>query len=242
MDALRRFHNRIKERALEEAMLGRDPSTTSLLDLACGPGTDMFKWDRLGIKDAMGLDASESAIMEARKRNKSCKSLYRFVIADVCNRLERYARQDRWDIITCNFAMHYLMQDATAFGLFLDAVVAALKPGGVFIGTVLNGDRVENLTRAAGSYKNSLCAIRTNDGAVEFELIGKTYYFEGGASLELLVRPEDVITPALSRGLRLKRWCNFPQYIMEPKEYGPDESVISNLYDTFAFQKTRQLY
>ncbi|GAQ91110.1 mRNA capping enzyme family protein [Klebsormidium nitens] len=186
MERLRRYHNMVKTKALSEALQGRDAPNTSLLDLACGPGSDLHKWHRLGIHDAMGLDASEEAILEARKRNKTCKTAYRFVIADVCNRLERYARQERWDVITCNFAIHYLMEDPEKFANLLSAVSGALKPGGYFIGTVQNGDRVDQLMGNSSSYRNNILSVRRAGDIVEFDMHG-TYYFENGASREMLV-------------------------------------------------------
>jgi ubiquinone/menaquinone biosynthesis C-methylase UbiE len=109
MQSLRQYHNRVKERMLEEAVRSvKDPAPLTLLDLACGPGGDMLKWKRLGLKDALALDASEDAIAEARRRYEGLDGVsYCFVIANVCDRLHgmrgpRGGRSSRatWPYIT----------------------------------------------------------------------------------------------------------------------------------------------
>jgi hypothetical protein len=56
----------------------------------------MHKCKRLGIRDVLALDIFEKAIAEASMRYAGLDGdggvSYRFVIADVCNRLHRYAR------------------------------------------------------------------------------------------------------------------------------------------------------
>ena len=177
MEALRKYHNAIKSRCLEEAIRRTPDNEPSLLDLACGPGSDQLKWRKFGIKDVLALDSSEDAIIEARKRCVNIGGeLYRFVIADCLNRLERYARQSRWSIITSNFALHYMMGDTLRFPLFMDAVTAALRPGGVFTGTLLNGDRLEALMGDSNEYDNGLMVAKRRGGR----------HGRGGASRYLL--------------------------------------------------------
>lgn len=243
MERVRWYHNRVKERMLEEAVrIAPRRVAPKLLDLACGPGSDMLKWKRLGLTDVLALDASEGAIVEARKRYAGLGQgrgvCYRFVIANVCDRLHRYAGTERWSIVTCNMALHYMMRDEEKFGLFMDAVAGALEVGGVFAGTLMNGDRVERLVGPSGEYESGLMAIARRGEEVGVSMTG-TYYFEDGPSREVLVRPERVIEAALARGLRLVRWTNFPEYVDVPAGYPPEAADVSGLYDVFMFCKRR---
>lgn len=240
MEVVRRYHNRVKEKALEEASrIARVTAPLSLLDLACGPGSDMLKWKRLGLSDVLALDASEGAILEARRRYGRLGSgaSYRFVIANVCDRLHRYAGAERWSIVTCNMAIHYMMRDDERFASFMDAVAEALKPGGVFAGTLMNGDRLERLLGARGEHRSDLMTV-VRRGESELEVDMKdTYYFEKGPSEEPLVRPERLIGAALSRGLRLVGWTNFPEYVRVPPGYPAEAATLSSVYDVFLFSK-----
>ncbi len=238
MEALRKYHNAIKSRCLEEAIRRTPDNEPSLLDLACGPGSDQLKWKKLGIRDVLALDSNEDAIIEARKRCANIGGgVYRFVIADCLNRLESYARQSRWSIITSNFALHYMMGDTLRFPLFMDAVTAALRPGGVFTGTLLNGDRLEALMGDSNQYDNGLMAAqKRGDDTVEVAL-ADTYYFRKGASKEILVRPEALIIPALERGLSLVHWTRFTEYLDVPRGYRKEAFAVSGLYDCFMFVK-----
>lgn len=47
-----------------------------------------------------------------------------------------------FDVVSCQFAIHYFFQNLTTLKIFLDNVAQNTKPGGKFIGTCLNGARV----------------------------------------------------------------------------------------------------
>ncbi|GAQ85110.1 mRNA capping enzyme family protein [Klebsormidium nitens] len=128
MERVRWYHNRVKERMLEEAVrIAPSRVAPKLLDLACGPGSDMLK----------------------------------------------YAGTERWSIVTCNMALHYMMRDEEKFGLFMDAVAGALEVGGVFAGTLMNGDRVERLVGPSGEYESGLMAIARRGEEVGVSMTGR---------------------------------------------------------------------
>jgi hypothetical protein len=237
MELVRRYHNRVKERMLEESVrLATSSSPLTLLDLACGPGSDMLKWKRLGLKDVLALDASGEAILEARDRYGTLGHgvLYRFVIADVCDRLHRYTGVERWSVVTCNMAIHYMMRDDEKFGGFMDAVAGALKVGGVFSGALMNGDRVERLVGSPGEFRSELATVKREGEEVEVGM-RDTYYFEKGPSREPLVRPEKLIGAALERGQKLVGWHNFLRYAKAPADYPREAEEVSGLFDVFVF-------
>lgn len=246
MEQQRKYHNRVKSKCLEEAveritMGSKSPHELSLLDLACGPGSDQLKWKRVGIKDVLALDKSEGAIAEARKRYASLNGVfYRFVIADCLNRLHRYAGSNRWSIISCNFALHYMMREKGAFVSFMKDVTGALRPGGMFIGTILNGDRLEKLMGDSTEYRSPLFSARKRGASMVEIDMADTYYFEQGSSEEIMVRPEAVICAALDEGLRLIYWKRFTDYLAVRADYDRTAIIISGLYDVFAFQKLHQ--
>ena len=47
-----------------------------------------------------------------------------------------------FDIVSCQFAMHYMFENETKLRTFLKNVSCKLEPGGFFIGTTIDADRV----------------------------------------------------------------------------------------------------
>jgi len=54
------------------------------------------------------------------------------------------AGRSKFDIVSCQFAMHFAMKDETTFTQFIKNVSLNLKPGGFFIGTSFIASRPEN--------------------------------------------------------------------------------------------------
>jgi hypothetical protein len=133
-------------------------------------------------------------------------------------------------------AIHYMMRDKKAFGTFMDAVAGALKRGGVFAGTLMNGDRLERILDSTGGFESGLMKVKREGEEVAVSM-KETYYFERGASNEPLVRPEKLIDAALERGLRLVSWNNFPCYMRVPAKYPREAVEVLSLYDVFIFFK-----
>lgn len=52
-----------------------------------------------------------------------------------------------FDVVTCQFALHYFMKDEDTLHVFADNVKRLLKPGGRFVATCLDGRRVHALLR-----------------------------------------------------------------------------------------------
>jgi hypothetical protein len=52
-----------------------------------------------------------------------------------------------FDVVSCQFALHYFFEDTKKLGAFLDNVDAHIKPGGYFIGTCFDGDGVAALLK-----------------------------------------------------------------------------------------------
>jgi SAM-dependent methyltransferase len=50
----------------------------------------------------------------------------------------------KFPIVTCNFAIHYFCENESTFDIFLKNVNSVLRPGGYFVGTNMDGDRVTN--------------------------------------------------------------------------------------------------
>ena len=56
-----------------------------------------------------------------------------------------------FDVVSCMFAIHYFFESAARLEVFIGHLTRALKPGGVFVGTCMDGAAVHDLLRVAGS-------------------------------------------------------------------------------------------
>lgn len=141
----------------------------SLMDIACGQGGDLRKWLSAGLTTVFGVDKARNNIenpsegiysrMLRHLRELSNKT-YVFGTMDASNPItdayvstlrseedqyvgRRLLAHGPFDLVSCQFAIHYFFESATKFEAFLSNVDRFLAPGGYFMGTCLDGDRVK---------------------------------------------------------------------------------------------------
>ena len=178
---MQEFHNKYVKTslmwaaALEAKENGVDD--IKLLDLCCGKGGDLFKWEKTNIKKVLGIDVSRDNIYNrengacVRYMNYQKKNQYRddlmeidFLVGDCGNSIrmleafsdtksetyykENYLMGDgypiKFDIVSCQFAIHYFFDNYDRVQTFIDNVDEHIKKGGIFIGTCLDGNTVYN--------------------------------------------------------------------------------------------------
>jgi hypothetical protein len=184
---LRQFHNYIKNTMLFGRVM---QSKDSLLDLACGKGSDIHKWTSGGLGWILGVDLAEDSLNNPRngayarymqKRieysatppmvfvqgnvtrplstgdagissqdQTMLRSLYNTPLAGAIpppfletNGLTGKA-SEKFQIISCMFAIHYFFQDRMMVDGFLANIAENLKLGGYFIGCCFDGETVFN--------------------------------------------------------------------------------------------------
>ena len=179
---MRRFHNKVKEEALSWG--GGRRVIETLLDFGCGRGGDVHKWNRLGIQHVFGIDPCRSSIQEATKRSIA-NSNYIFIQAD--NPLEWLVREchsNSFDMISCNFVIHYF--DKTQQKEILREFFRVLEPGGTVVMTFMEGSRVFTYLQGETVRDNGVANIQLSFPKI---IIGikDTPYFESQASEEFLV-------------------------------------------------------
>ena len=129
----------------------------SLFDIGCGRGGDIYKWVKLGIPCVYGSDPSYDAVAEARVRfgnmianvndadGREKGVVFSYQFGHMRNPLGRpdswFSGEDKlFDIISCQFTAQFYAPDNIA--VLMDTVVRRMKTGGIFVGTLMDGDAV----------------------------------------------------------------------------------------------------
>ncbi|KAF6256464.1 mRNA capping enzyme-domain-containing protein [Scenedesmus sp. NREL 46B-D3] len=150
---LKQYHNEIKRRLIYRFAYGAE----ALLDYACGRGGDLHKWKSAQVHFVKGLDLSPKEVEEARRRygellnkHRGCSMQAQFEQTDQLG-LELWQEERQYDAATCMFALHYFFERESSLQTLMQTVVANLKPGGYFFGTVPDGKRIKaHLVKGAG--------------------------------------------------------------------------------------------
>ena len=146
---LRSFNNWVKASMINKycRMLGKG---ISVLELCCGKGGDLDKYFMNRIKLFVGADISRESLANAMDRLKKIKTeKYNndlrvkciFIKDDLSspeNRfLEKIDKKYYFDLVSCQFALHYHFESEKRINAFLKNASERLCEGGYFIGTII---------------------------------------------------------------------------------------------------------
>ncbi|KAM5550654.1 mRNA cap guanine-N7 methyltransferase 1-like [Rosa sericea] len=148
-----------------------------VLDLACGKGGDLIKWDKAKIGYYVGIDIAEGSIEDCRTRyngdadHHQRRKKFTFPARLICGdcyevRLDKALADDApFDICSCQFALHYSWSTEARARRALANVSALLRPGGTFIGTMPDANVIiKKLREAEGLFfGNSVYWIRFDE-------------------------------------------------------------------------------
>lgn len=149
----------------------------AVLDLACGKGGDLIKWDKANIGYYVGIDIAEGSIEDCRTRyngdadHHQRRKKFTFPARLICGdcfgvQLDKVLEEDApFDICSCQFAMHYSWSTEARARQALANVSSLLRPGGIFIGTMPDSNViVKKLREAEGLvFGNSVYWIRFDE-------------------------------------------------------------------------------
>lgn len=149
--ALRRFNNWVKSVLVGQFARGRDPTLDGrtrarggrILDLGCGKGGDLKKWEKVHPSGLVGADIAAVSIEQAIARHRETKNNFPgdFFAFDCFSMsltevIPRELLEPMFDNVTLQFCMHYAWESVQKARMMLDNVSRYLRRGGVFIGTI----------------------------------------------------------------------------------------------------------
>ena len=158
---LRSYNNWVKSVLIQKCMPSQRGAR--VLDIGCGKGGDLMKWQSQNIELYVGLDPADVSIQQARDRyrqmQRKSRNLFHgeFIVRDCFGRslagvpiidqvgFDRRNADPRWggggfDIVSMMFCMHYAFESEEKARIMLSNVAGALKKGGRFLGVIPNSD------------------------------------------------------------------------------------------------------
>lgn len=139
-----------------------------------------------------------------------------------------------FDLVTCQFAIHYFMESAETLATFAENVKSLLKPGGRFVATCLDGDRVHALLEDSASVsRGALWAIeRTYKKKTAFGSQIVVYVDSINQRIPEYLVQKDVLIDALKKhGLVLER----AQAFEEAYDDWPDNNRMTEAEREFSY-------
>lgn len=160
----RKYNNFVKKYLIEY----KQEKDNSLLDLATGKGSDIYKWINSDYSLIMGIDSSYENIFEKNgfldrlnniETSKEIIPIWGNCFKEIRSgkagenteerkKLKTFFKNHprfKFDKITINFAIHYFMTTPKIWGGFYNNIKNLLKKNGLFIGTYLDGNKILNI-------------------------------------------------------------------------------------------------
>jgi len=149
--ALKNFNNWVKSVLIQKyGRTGGRNSQARVLDMGCGKGGDLLKWQRNGISEYIGLDVAEVSVKQAEERymdmrNRKMRAYFQAVDCyreSLRDALPKEVFIAPFQTVTMQFCMHYAFHSEQSVRQMLENVAFNLEPGGTFIGTIPNAEHI----------------------------------------------------------------------------------------------------
>lgn len=218
---LKLVHNTWKRTLLQQYAFGSD----TVLDIGCGRGGDIQKWNDCHVGRVHGVDVSHQLIQEAVRRASASRgrTVCTFQVHDFRH---PYDPMTRYAVVSTFFCLHYFCGSFHDCRTLLESVSSALRPHGFWIGICLDGRQVtawirEGKTSPYVHIRNiSVPVDKESDApsgfghAYSFEMVDTVTASSGGdaGSIEYLVSMPDLMAAARDVGLHtlFVKPCDIP--------------------------------
>lgn len=258
---IRTFHNWVKTSLIKEAIeyLNKtyNVKDISLLDLAVGRGGDLYKWHKSGIMKVTGFDINEESIKgkngaihrykklrnSLQRQNKPIPK-YDFHVTDLSDStnlpfINRKINNRKYDIVSCQFAIHYFFRTEETLETFISIVSDNIKTNGFFIGTTMNGDMILQELDGANEIGNSIYQIKSTESTYDDNLYNRKYivqlgernedhYFANQSSTEYIVSINLLKEVCKKHGLMFIGVTGFNDLYNKYLETTPDKILTSD--------------
>nr|XP_036217977.1 mRNA cap guanine-N7 methyltransferase [Bactrocera oleae] len=242
---MRNFNNWLKSQLIAEYLARikeqqRIGDPMRVLDLCCGKGGDLLKWEKANITHLICTDIAEVSVDQCKKRyeemqSRADKSKFaskfsaEFFACDatLVRLRERYKDKSlKLNLVSCQFAFHYSFESLTQAECMVRNAAECLQPGGYFIATIPDANEIMRRLRQSPNPRSIGNEIYKIDFICDTDpppLFGAKYQFhlEGVVDCpEFLVHFPTLVKLCLKHGLKLERKAPFADYYKESLEKG----------------------
>jgi SAM-dependent methyltransferase len=224
MEAIRKLHNDSKRELITRVAF----ENAVVLDVGCGFGGDLQKWNYCKVKLDM-CDPNENSILEAKKRSKNLNLKSKIYVGDI---FAGYHKM--YDIICYNFSLHYIFSTEKLFFSSINKIKSKLKVGGKFIGCIPDSEKIILCAPFYDNLGNFVTFENTSTGygkigeKINVRLIDTPYYAQGPQT-EPLAYKDILISHLENIGFQLECWEPLVQPGLLQKKQ------ITKLYSKFIF-------
>ena len=114
-----------------------------VLEIGCGKGGDLLKWEKAGIDTLLGLDIAAVSIEHAQDRYRSHRNGYKFkaefkALDCFTPELESVVGNRKFDLCSIQFAFHYAFETEDKVRESIKTISSCLSRNGIFFGTIPN--------------------------------------------------------------------------------------------------------
>lgn len=163
---LRNFNNWVKSTLIRNFTTERG---LRVLDMGCGKGGDLMKWDKASIASYTGIDLAEISIDQARGRYTKMRNprfsaeFHAFDCFGLpLTQLLPPGRRD-FDVVSMQFCLHYAFESEAKARQMLSNVACSLSRGGKFLGTIPSSDaiirHIESLPAGVKEWGNDIYRV-----------------------------------------------------------------------------------
>jgi SAM-dependent methyltransferase len=216
-----------------------------VLDLCGGRGGDLAKWAAARIRSLVLVDISQDSVLEAQRRfdNKANKTFAAsFHHGDAAALDGIAAANGPFDVVSCQFALHYLFDSEERARATLKGVAARLVRGGQFLVTIPSAARI-SAALAEGPVGNVYYSIAAAANGWNFHLGPEVNAFESPVwRHELIAWALDVGLAPVLEAVPFPKWREERRGLlrhMQPAAAAMDPKLeeVFALYDVYVFRK-----
>lgn len=260
---MRNFNNWVKGMLITEFVRNiRDQNPRDhrlqVLDLCCGKGGDLLKWQKANISHLICTDIADVSVDQCKERYNVTKSRNNrlfsaeFHACDATHVVQRNLYQDpniKLDLTSCQFAFHYCFESLPQADVMLRNASECLRPGGFFIGTIPDANEImkrHQKVKEGNKFGNDIYSIELQfDPEEEIPFFGAKYNFhleEVVDCPEFLVHFPTLVKLAEKHKLKLVLRETFEDYYTRMIPHGKELAEKMRVFETFSLDSRNLSY
>jgi len=219
-------------------------SGARVLDLGCGHGGDLLKYNAVHIGHYVGVDLSFESLKEAIRRYNASKLHFpaKFVCGDIAEKIVNrdFVLEDgvAYDLVSSQLTMQFAWTGERQVRTFFRNVTDRLEPGGYFIGTLPNPIKLMEHLVASPDHQTiqigNICKIKFRQYLDKINQNTDPYGIIYDVSLGEVMQdaPEYLISlpifekMAAEYGLQSKFFMDFQEFYLEYKNLPPYSTLL----------------